>query len=83
MSYSEVDRYIRTWAGHHSLKVFTSLNGHAVRVAYVSSQAGECFQISIDEPKESYICIYASCVEGRREDHPAYNIQARNTASTL
>jgi hypothetical protein len=70
MTYRDVDQYINAWAERNSLKLQTSWAGQAARFAYVSSKAGECFQISIEPPIDGYISIHASCVEGRREDHP-------------
>jgi hypothetical protein len=71
MSYEEIDRYIHNWASFHGLKLFTRRNERPARFAYVSSEAGECFQISIEEPIDGWVKIFASCVEGRRDLHPA------------
>jgi hypothetical protein len=70
MTYQDIDLYITAWAERHFLKLNTSWNKRPARFAYVSSEAGECFQISIDAPLNGYTSIWASCVEGRREDHP-------------
>ncbi len=85
MSYEEVDQYIDKWAKYHLLKLKTSWNGRPARFAYVSSEAGECFQISIDAPIDDHICIHAFCVEGRREDHPAedWRYPTENIAEAL
>lgn len=70
MTYEEVDRHITAWADKHSLKLLTSWHERPARFAYVSSKAGECFQISIDAPQDGYIRVMVTCIEGRAEDHP-------------
>ena len=41
-----------------------------MRSAYISSIAGECFQIWIETPADGYVWIHAAGVESRRDDHP-------------
>jgi hypothetical protein len=68
MSYASVDGEIRAWADRHSLKLHTTWAGREIRSAYVSSKAGECFQIWVDPPVNGQFVVHAACVEGRRED---------------
>ncbi len=70
MTYEEIDHHITAWADRHSLQLNTWWNEHPARFAYVSSKAGECFEIWIDVPQDGYTRINAFCVEGRRADHP-------------
>ena len=70
MSYASVDGQIRAWAKRHALELFTSQGDRGVRAVYVSSMTGECFQIWIDPPADDQICVYAACIEGRREHDP-------------
>ena len=39
-------------------------------MAYVSSVAGECFQIWVGPPSEGYVWIHAAGVESRRDNEP-------------
>ena len=70
MSYAAIDPSIRAWVDRHALKLFTSWPGGECRSAYVSSVAGECFQIWIDTPVDGHVWIHAAGVESRRDDHP-------------
>jgi hypothetical protein len=70
MTYSEIDPQICRWAERHRLTLVTSWAGGEGRAAYVSSKAGECFQIWIDTPADSHVGIHAAGVESRRDDHP-------------
>jgi len=70
MSFTSIDPEIRDWARRHSLKLFTSQGESEIRAAYVSSVAGECFNIWIEAPEHGRTCVHAGCVEGREEDEP-------------
>jgi hypothetical protein len=48
----------------------TEWPGGECRSVYVSSVAGECFQISMEPPEDGYVRIMAGCVEGRRDNEP-------------
>ncbi|HEX4862140.1 MAG TPA: hypothetical protein VFV07_12950 [Rhizomicrobium sp.] len=63
-----VDRQIDLWSQKHSLRLFTSFAGRDARFAYVSSVAGECFQIWVEPPKDGAITIGAACVEGSEDN---------------
>jgi hypothetical protein len=70
MAYEEIDSEIRDWIGRNNLHLYTSWAGKEARFAYVSSKAGECFQISIDPPTQGRANIFARCVDGRRANDP-------------
>lgn len=57
MSYHSVDATIQTWAGRHSLTVFTSFADRESRLAYTSSKARECFRIWIELPVAGQISV--------------------------
>jgi hypothetical protein len=79
MSYAPVDEEIKAWADRHSLALHTMWAGREIRNAYVSSKAGECFQIWIDPPVNGRIVVRADCLEGRHENEAP---QAWDTAAT-
>src|SRR5882757_1451751 len=68
MSYASIDAQIRDWTRLHALKLFTSQGEREIRCVHVSSVSGECFQIRISPPEAGQVCVYAACIEGRRED---------------
>jgi hypothetical protein len=70
MRYNDIDSVIHRWAQRHHLSLFTSWAGGEIRSVYVSSKAGECFQIWIDAPEDGHVWIHAAGVESRRDDHP-------------
>lgn len=85
-SYRLIDSIIEDWRKKHSLKIHTSVGDREVRSVYVSSIAGECFQIWINPPTGGRIDVFAACVEGRREDdvpHEWRGILADDLRETL
>lgn len=70
MSYELIDAQIADWAKEHSLILSTSFANRETRSAYLSSELGECFQIWVDVPVDGHVSIYATCVEGRKENEP-------------
>jgi hypothetical protein len=70
MSYAGVDAEILTWAKRHSLTLFTSDGDREARFAYVSSKAGDCFQISIAPPTEGAVELHAFGVTGQWLNDP-------------
>jgi len=68
MSYASIDAQIQDWTRLHALKLFTSNGEREIRCVYVSSVSGECFQIRINPPEAGQVCVYAACIEGRRQD---------------
>lgn len=72
MSYDRIDPDIAAWAKRHSLQLDTKSSGRAIRNVYLSSKAGECFQIWIDEPADgdNFVGLHTACVEGQGEDDP-------------
>lgn len=69
--YSPVDECIKAWAERNSLTLFTQQADREIRCIYVSSKAGECYQIWIDPPDNGEIAVHAACVEGRRDTEGA------------
>src|ERR1700743_2861679 len=63
-SYDLVDAKITAWAEQHELVLFTSSAGTAVRAAYVSSVAGDCFQIWVNFPQDGMIGLHAAWIDG-------------------
>jgi hypothetical protein len=72
--YAPIDAEIGDWVTRHSLRLFISFAGIERRFVYLSSVAGECFQISIDPPETGMVSIHVSCVEGRWDDDPPKDI---------
>jgi hypothetical protein len=69
--YEAIDGKIQEWALRNSLHLFTSSGDEPIRLAHVSSEAGECFCISIGRPDEGIVRIAAGCIEGRNDLQPA------------
>ena len=65
--YITVDASIRAWAARNSLTLFTWQQDREIRCIYVSSKAGECYQIWVDRPVGDKVEIRAACIEGRRD----------------
>jgi hypothetical protein len=70
MSYAEINPQITHWAERHVLKLFAGGGESESRGAYVSSLAGECFQIWIETPADGRVNLHAWCIEGRRDRAP-------------
>lgn len=69
-SYALIDPVINDWVERHSFRLFTAVAGDTrpIRRVYLSSMAGDVFQIWIDEPVNGRATVYAACIEGSRED---------------
>jgi hypothetical protein len=65
--YAKIDPTIRAWVARNSLTLSTSQQAPEIRCIYVSSNAGECYQIWINRPVGDKVEIHAACVEGRRD----------------
>ena len=63
MSYSAVDPIIEAWTKAHSLTLFTSVAGQERRFCYTSSAKGECFQVSIEQPRNAEVIVHAWSIE--------------------
>jgi hypothetical protein len=63
MNYSSIDPDITAWIERNSLHLFTNFADREARFVYVSSNIGECFQISISEPQSSSVTIIACDIE--------------------
>ena len=70
MGFSELDTQINDWARRHRLVLMRDWGEREVRFAYLSSIAGECFQIFVDPPVDGQVFVYAAGIEGRRENDP-------------
>jgi hypothetical protein len=80
-----IDAQVQTWARKHSLHLFMSWPGGDIRAVYLSSTAGECFQIWIDPPKGGQVGVHVACVEGRKDNEVPEDKSAdiSNLESTL
>jgi hypothetical protein len=85
MSYAEVDPQILSWRKRHALSLYTSWAGGEVRGIYVSSVAGECFQIWIEAPAKGHVRVYAAGVDSRRDNDPAktWSVSVANLGQAL
>jgi len=70
MGYADADPAIIEWANRHSLCLAKAFAGRPARFVYLSSIAGDVFQIWIDEPTNNTIALHAAGVEGMLEDDP-------------
>jgi hypothetical protein len=71
MGYSEIDPHITRWADRHALVLSNGQRDNECRSVWVSSEAGECFQIWVELPCDGHVTIWAGGVESRRDDEPA------------
>ena len=70
-SYLAIEPQLKRWAEKHSLIVNSSpWNGGESRAVWLSSEAGECFQIWIEPPVQGIVRLHAAGVESRRDDDP-------------
>ena len=65
--YAAVDPLITCWVQTHDLHLFTTWGDDEIRVVYLSSEAGECFQIGIDPPQNGRIGIHVRYIEGPKD----------------
>jgi hypothetical protein len=72
------DLHITAWAERHFLTLKTSWNERPARFAYVSSEARECFQVSIDAPVDGYTSIWA---RSQREGTMSYDFNVLEKAA--
>jgi len=63
-----IEAQIQEWANQHSLKLATSPGARVAKYVYLSSETGECFQIWVEAPAADRVSVYATCIEGRKED---------------
>lgn len=70
-SYVAIDPQIKLWVEKHTLILnSTPWAGAESRCVWLSSEAGECFQIWIEPPFEGLVRLHAAGVESRRDDDP-------------
>jgi hypothetical protein len=67
MSHSSIDADVRVWAEKHSLRITSGWAGRQVWNAYMSSAAGECFQVWIEPITNGKVRVQADYVDGPRE----------------
>jgi hypothetical protein len=70
MSFVDIDPQVYAWADRHGLRLVTTDPSGEVRSAYLSSVAGECFQIWIEFTVDGSVAIHAAGVDSRRDDLP-------------
>ena len=76
--YAAIDATIATWAADHALNLCTNgFENSPVRFIYVSSDAGECFQIWVEEPKGEVIEIHAADIETHGDEELSNEWTAR------
>jgi hypothetical protein len=76
VSYAAVDPAIAGWATTNGLTLCTEWDGRPHRFCYVSGGEHECFQISIEPPRDGKIYIHAREIEteGDAELHERWNV---------
>ena len=85
LSYTLIDPIIKRWVHKHSISLSTEGIGGEVRNVYVSSLAGECFQIWVEPPLDGQVKLHAAYVEGPREIEPAkdWTVAISDLSATL
>jgi hypothetical protein len=85
MSYSAVDPIIEAWTRAHSLTLFTSVAGQERRFCYTSSSKGECYQVSIEPPRDTEVIVHAWSIETMDdvEMHEEWKSTVANLRPTL
>jgi hypothetical protein len=80
--YSEIDDQLREWATRHKL-YFPFDDDY--RNAYVSSEAGDCFQMWIEIPVGGYTVVHAAFVTGpvKRECNADWTVSTASIGSSL
>jgi hypothetical protein len=80
--YSEIDDQLLEWARRHRLYFPYH---HEFRDAYVSSEAGDCFQMWIEIPVGGYTVIHAAFVDGpvERECNADWTVSTVSIGSSL
>jgi len=67
--YQQVDSIIDKWVGKHGFALFREFGDRPARYEYLSSDEGECCQISIDSPiLFNEISLHASGIETRDDE---------------
>jgi hypothetical protein len=61
--YASIDPLLERWVEEHSLSLFKTFGDREARFVYISSNDGECFQISIEPPQEDSVTVNAWTVE--------------------
>jgi hypothetical protein len=77
---------ISAWATRHRVrKIFKEFAGREERFCYLSSEAGECFQIAIQPPTGDRITIDASSIDtlDDRDLHQSWTVTPATLAETL
>ena len=68
MSYELVDEVIAVWVERHAFTLFREFGGVPSRFVYLSSDDGECCQISIDTPMSGEFAVYARDIDTREDE---------------
>jgi hypothetical protein len=70
MSHSSINAKVRVWAERHCLGINYGWAGRELWGTYLSSAAGECFQIWIEPTTNGTIGVHANYVDGPKERLP-------------
>jgi hypothetical protein len=77
--YAAIDATITMWAADHALQLCTTgFANDPARFIYVSSDAGECFQIWVEEPKDEVVTIHAADIETHDDEELSEEWTARS-----
>jgi hypothetical protein len=74
--YESIDAGIDTWVVAHGLVLFREFGGVERRFCYISSEQGECFQISIEPPLSKIVTISIWSIETTDDEelHRAWTV---------
>ncbi len=62
--YASVDDDIGAWIDRHQLVLFSSSGGEECRAAFLSSEAGDTFQIWVDLPTDGNVTVGLAWIDG-------------------
>jgi|CXWL01.1.fsa_nt_gi hypothetical protein len=85
MTYASVDPIISAWGADNNLVVFDSFADEPARFCYRSSEAGECFQIAVEAPKDGEVAVHVWSVETNDdvEVHKEWRVSAEDLRGAL
>jgi len=70
MSHSSIDADVRVWAEKHSLGIDYGWAGRELWGTYLSSVAGDCFQIWVEPTPNGQIGVHANWIDGPNDLDP-------------
>jgi protein-tyrosine-phosphatase len=85
MSFDEVDPILQRWAKENEIMILAEDVAPNRRYFYISSPAGETFQIVIEPPQGTDVRIDAHLIETRDDEeiHDIYEARADSLQATL